>query len=322
MRLLNQFVMALAQSQYLRDVSTTPSQDLDNLKSQPSQTSPAVVLWHGLGDSYDSDGMAAAEELLKRKIPGVFVHSVYLDEDSARDKQASMLGDANHQVELVCNQLAGIPELSGGFAALGFSQGGLFLRALVEQCPNISISTLITFGSPHMGVLDLPLCDDQGDWTCRRRNLLLKQQVWREHVQKSVIPAQYFREMDHYGDYLEHSNFLAAINNERPDSSACVRKSRFEALDSLVLVGFAKDRTLVPKESAFFQYRLLQTGPVLPFDETSFYTQNWLGLKTLHESGKLHFHSINTAHMEIPEDVLEMLVETYLRLHGVRVHAR
>lgn len=47
-----------------------------------------------------------------------------------------------------------------GIWAIGFSQGGLFLRAVFEWYPNLTVSTLITFGLPHMGVLQLPLCAD------------------------------------------------------------------------------------------------------------------------------------------------------------------
>ena len=36
-----------------------------------------------------------------------------------------------------------------------------------------------------------------------------------DFVQGHVVPAQYFRDMNELEPYLEHSNFLADINNER-----------------------------------------------------------------------------------------------------------
>jgi palmitoyl-protein thioesterase len=54
-------------------------------------------------------------------------------------------------VDLVCEQLAKVPELSNGFNAIGFSQGGLFMRAYVERCNQPKVRHLITFGSPHGG---------------------------------------------------------------------------------------------------------------------------------------------------------------------------
>ena len=93
------------------------------------------------------------------------------------------------------------------------------MRGLIERCP-LEVNNLITFGSPHLGVLELPLCKDRFDWLCKRRNALLKKQVWHDSVQKRVIPAQYFRDPANIDQYLEHSNYLADINNERDEKNA------------------------------------------------------------------------------------------------------
>jgi palmitoyl-protein thioesterase len=55
------------------------------------------------------------------------------------------------QLETVCEQLASIEELKDGFDGIGFSQGGLFLRAYAEKCNQPAVRRLITFGSPHNG---------------------------------------------------------------------------------------------------------------------------------------------------------------------------
>jgi palmitoyl-protein thioesterase len=78
---------------------------------------------------------------------GIFIHSVYVDPDSKKDKQATFVrseytllfssmtfvglhpsptnqyGNVDEQVELVARQLKDIPLLSDGFDAIGFSQG-------------------------------------------------------------------------------------------------------------------------------------------------------------------------------------------------------
>ena len=41
---------------------------------------------------------------------------------------------------------------------LGFSQGGVFARAMVETCED-EVNALITFGAPHSGVWKFPGCD-------------------------------------------------------------------------------------------------------------------------------------------------------------------
>lgn len=56
------------------------------------------------------------------------------------------------QLTTVCEQLKNVTELADGFNAIGFSQGGLFLRAYVEKCNHPSVKKLMSFGSPHMGM--------------------------------------------------------------------------------------------------------------------------------------------------------------------------
>ena len=54
-----------------------------------------LVIWHGLGDSYASPGMLEFMQLIKDMHPGIFVHSVYVDEDLEADQKAgfvSLLG--------------------------------------------------------------------------------------------------------------------------------------------------------------------------------------------------------------------------------------
>jgi palmitoyl-protein thioesterase len=52
----------------------------------------------------------------------------------------------------VCEQLAGIEALHSGFDAMGFSQGGQFLRGFVERCNHPPVRNLITWGSQHNGI--------------------------------------------------------------------------------------------------------------------------------------------------------------------------
>lgn len=49
-------------------------------------------------------------------------------------------------------------ELRGGFHAVGFSQGGQFMRALVERCDGLNVHTLVTMGAQHQGVINTPGC--------------------------------------------------------------------------------------------------------------------------------------------------------------------
>lgn len=50
-----------------------------------------LVIWHGLGDSYASPGMLEFVQLIKDMHPGIFVHSVYIDEDLEADQKAGFV---------------------------------------------------------------------------------------------------------------------------------------------------------------------------------------------------------------------------------------
>ena len=50
-----------------------------------------LVVWHGLGDSYASPGMLEFVQLIKEMHPGIFVHSVYIDEDLEADQKAGFV---------------------------------------------------------------------------------------------------------------------------------------------------------------------------------------------------------------------------------------
>lgn len=110
----------------------------------------------------------------------------------------------NEQLEGVAQQLAGIDELGHGFDAIGFSQGtptvfskssshvlrklrgGQFLRAYVERYNTPPVHNLLTFGSQHMGVSDLPLCKP-GDVLCQIARRAARFGVYGKYAQNNLI---------------------------------------------------------------------------------------------------------------------------------------
>ena len=62
--------------------------------------------------------------------------------------------------------LAEDPELQGGYNAIGFSQGGQFLRAVAQRCPEPAMRNLITIGAQHQGVFGFPNCPGEMDPFC------------------------------------------------------------------------------------------------------------------------------------------------------------
>ncbi|EIM81182.1 alpha/beta-hydrolase [Stereum hirsutum FP-91666 SS1] len=220
-----------------------------------------LVLWHGLGDSHSSPGMVQFQDLIKEVHPGIFTHSIYIDPDLQEDRRAGFYGNVDEQVELVAAQLANITELSGGFDAIGFSQGGQFLRAYVERYNDPPIRNLITFGSQHMGISDIPACRPY-DLLCQLARGAARGGVYTEWAQEHLVQAQYYRDPDQLPLYLTSNLFLTSINNEHADPALrnATYAKQLAGLEKLVLVIFARDKTVVPKESAWF-------GSYAPLDE-------------------------------------------------------
>lgn len=67
-------------------------------KSPKPPTSLPVVFWHGLGDTYDGKGMANIAAIINETYPGTFIHSIYLDEEASKDRNAGFIGHVADQV--------------------------------------------------------------------------------------------------------------------------------------------------------------------------------------------------------------------------------
>ncbi|KAF8252711.1 alpha/beta-hydrolase [Wilcoxina mikolae CBS 423.85] len=274
-----------------------------------------LVIWHGLGDSFDSDGIQSVSDLFNSIYPTTFVYPIRLSSSGSSDRSATFIGNINLQLQQVCSDLASIPELSAGFSAIGFSQGGQFLRGYVERCNSPPLKTLVTFGSQHNGISDFIAACEPGDWVCKSAQSLLRSSKWSPVVQERVIPAQYFRDPQDLETYLEHSAFLADVNNEREEKNDTY-KMNLSSLERFVMFMFTEDRTVVPKESAWWGEVNVTSGEVVPLEERKLYTEDWLGLKKLGTEGRLEFLEIQGEHMRFSDEVLREVFEVYFGPKG------
>ncbi|KAI0331191.1 alpha/beta-hydrolase [Cubamyces sp. BRFM 1775] len=278
-----------------------------------------LVIWHGLGDSYASPGMLEFMNLIKGMHPGIFIHSVYLNENIEEDERAGFFGNVNEQVLLVAEQLANVTELQGGFDAIGFSQGGQFMRAYVERFNSPPVHNLITFGSQHMGVSDLPACR-AWDVLCQLARRAARGGVYTEWAQTNLVQAQYFRDPDRLDVYVEHNRFLASINGEAEDLRDPAYAKNLASLNALVLVLFSADKTVVPKESSWFgsyapspeDAQDASEKTVVPMRLQPLYKNDWVGLRQLDESGRVVLETCEGEHMQLKDECWKPLVKRYV----------
>ncbi|KAJ1598133.1 hypothetical protein NDA14_005698 [Ustilago hordei] len=270
-----------------------------------------LVIWHGLGDSAHSEGIETFMSQLKEAFPGLYIHSVTQDATSdSEDRRQGFFGHINDQVQNACEQLAAIDELRDGFDAIGFSQGGQFLRAYVQRCNTPKVRNLVTFGSQHMGIADLPACGS-ADLLCRVAETALRGGIYTDYAQSHLVLAQYYRtpkDPKAFASYLEKNDFIKDINNEGEKTNATYAKN-LASLENFVMIMFDKDTTVEPKQSSWFasypvrnETETAQKGDPnepTPLRQSSIYLDDRIGLMKLDKRGSLIMELCHGIHMQI-----------------------
>ncbi|KAJ1021181.1 hypothetical protein NDA16_003967 [Ustilago loliicola] len=270
-----------------------------------------LVIWHGLGDSAHSEGIESFMSQLKEAFPGLYIHSVTQDASSdSEDRRQGFFGHVNDQVQNACEQLAAIEELRDGFDAIGFSQGGQFLRAYVQRCNTPKVRNLVTFGSQHMGIADLPACGPT-DLLCRVAEAALRGGIYTDYAQSHLVSAQYYRnpkDPKAFASYLEKNDFIKDINNEGETTNATYAKN-LASLENFVMLMFDKDTTVEPKQSSWFASYPIRNetetarkgnpNEPTPLRQSSVYLDDRIGLKKLDKRGSLIMELCHGIHMQI-----------------------
>ncbi|KAK8051027.1 Palmitoyl-protein thioesterase 1 [Apiospora rasikravindrae] len=265
-------------------------------KDDPENDTPLpLVVWHGLGDNYAAEGLQSVGELAEAIHPGTFVYYVRMDEQASADRTATFWGNVTTQIEKVCADLAAHPILSTAPA--------------IDAPP---VRSLVTFGSQHNGIVDYRACGPM-DWLCKGAMALLHGNTFSSYVQGRLVPAQYFRDPNDLDRYLEASNFLADINNERVLKNKTYAEN-LAGLENFVMYMFADDTTVLPKETAWFEE--VNGTESTPLRARKLYSEDWIGLRELDRKGGLKFETTPGDHMQLSEKVLNETFTEYFGPYG------
>eukprot|EP00798_Chlamydomonas_sp_ICE-L_P020704 gene20704-27508_t len=292
---------------------------------KPDKGALPVVIWHGMGDSCCADSTTGGlAKMIEEKLGNI---NTGTSSSSTSDVWSSFFGNVNDQVAKVCQDLRNMNELKGGYNAIGFSQGGQFMRAVVERCNHLGpkAKTLITVGAQHQGISNIPGCmpPSLGEHetsledvkavggTCQVMQAMLARGAYSPIVRDNVVQAQYFKDPQNMDEYIKYNIFLPDVNNEQ-----AVKKDQYKnnlaSLENLVLFRFAQDTTVVPRDSAWFSF-FNEDGQVVALEDLPIYKEDWIGLKTLLDSGKLVRDSIPGEHMQFSKAWFEdNIVNKYL----------
>ncbi|XP_052089152.1 palmitoyl-protein thioesterase 1-like [Mytilus californianus] len=273
-----------------------------------------VVLWHGMGDSCCNPlSMGSIKGLIEKQVSKVYVKSLEIGDNIEEDTINGFFLNANTQISMVCEMLAKDSKLQNGYNAIGFSQGGQFLRAVAQRCPNPPMINLISVGGQHQGVYGFPRCPGVNETLCDEVRRLLNLGAYIDAIQDRLVQAEYWHDPMNEDEYKKKSIFLADINQENKMNATY--KTNLLKVKNIALVKFLDDGMVQPRDSEWFGfYNPGQAKTVYNLTQSKLYTQDLLGLKQMNEAGRLHFLASPGDHLQFTEEwFISNIVNKFLK---------
>lgn len=264
-----------------------------------------VVLLHGLLGT--AEAMSHIKKWVNEDMPDVFVHNAEIPKVGAKDaKLDSLLIPMNQQVADFAKEIQAIPQLANGFDLVCHSQGTLTCRGFIERYGTPRVHNYISLAGPQMGVFGLPdlndWCPDADcPWMVDFMNKVSEHGSLEAFFQTHISFSQYWKNPLNYTAYLESSGYLADINNERSAKNATYKANLVNITGKMFLAKALRDHIVVPKESEWFGfYTLGQDTATTNMTGWQGYQEDWIGLRTLNEAGRISMHACNCTHQDMP----------------------
>ncbi|XP_065202825.1 lysosomal thioesterase PPT2 homolog isoform X2 [Planococcus citri] len=196
-----------------------------------------------------------------------------------------------HQVSVIGADLLQISALHPeGFHLIGYSQGGLLSRAVLEFFPMHLVRNFISLSSPQAG-----------QYGTNMLHIffpnLAKEEAYKVFYSKYgqyLSVANYWNDPHHQDLFYKICKFLPSINNEipLPNNTSQFFKRGITKLKKMILIGGPDDGTIEPWQSSHFSY-YNENETVIPYKERRIYQEDLFGLRTLDERGALHVFTAN-----------------------------
>jgi len=198
------------------------------------------------------------------------------------------LGPMWQQVETFGNAIRAVnQDHPGGIHIIGYSQGGLICRGIIESMSDLKVKTFVSLSSPQGGQF--------GDAFLR----LIFSNLVKESVHRIFYSspgqrwsvANYWKDPHHNNEYLAHSRYLPFIDNAIQSSNSSKFKTNFVRLNKLVLIGGPDDGVITPWQSSQFASYNASEAPV-PMMERDVYQRDLFGLQTLNAKQRIFTYTV------------------------------
>uniref|UniRef100_A0A0A9XD97 palmitoyl-CoA hydrolase n=3 Tax=Lygus hesperus TaxID=30085 RepID=A0A0A9XD97_LYGHE len=195
-----------------------------------------------------------------------------------------------HQVlEIGTDTLQFMASHPQGVHLIGYSQGGLIARGILENYHLHNVNTFISLSSPQCGQygtkflhLFFPTlaCDTAYE-------------LFYSMAGQHTSVGNYWNDPYHQKLFFEYSTYLPYINNLVETEKSESFKAGITRLKKMILIGGPDDGVITPWQSSHFGcYRGEKNLTVVEMKDQGFYKNDSFGLRTLDETGRLVIHSL------------------------------
>ena len=217
--------------------------------------------------------MNTIEYEIEKAHPGTKVYNIDMFNKGNSFKKMS------EQVDKIQVRLKEIMATSNSTHFLGFSQGGLIGRALIESTNNHNIGTFIALSSPLSGEFGIPLIYHKF-WP--NATLRILSDSFYSEIGQELSIGGYWHDPYKEERYRQKCEFLPKLTYPTdPDY-----RTNFMKLKKLVMIGGPDDEVIKPWQSSQFGF-FNKKGEVTPMEQQDFYIDDTFGLKALAQQGKV-----------------------------------
>ncbi|XP_037038878.1 lysosomal thioesterase PPT2 homolog [Bradysia coprophila] len=262
-----------------------------------------VVLIHGILTGPAS--MLIIEGEVKKMHPDTIVYNF------GQYAGWSSLENAWHQVDELGTELMSLCKVHpDGIHLLGYSQGGLLSRAIIESFPDHCVKNFISLSSPQAGQYGTAFLH------LIFPNLVAQTayQLFYSYVGQHTSVGNYWNDPHQHDLYLQYSSFLPYINNELNSVNSTKFRDGMLKLNLAVFIGGPSDGVITPWESSHFGF-YDEDDNVVPMHKRSIYRKDSIGLKTLEDQGKLKmltFQDVRHKEWHLNVDIINDAIIPYL----------